>query len=65
MRHWQESCAYCGSTIETIGLDRVDNDLGYEPNNVVGCCSYCNAFKSNGTVEEFVERCRKISHRHP
>ena len=26
---WKKPCEYCGDDIETIGIDRVDNNLGY------------------------------------
>lgn len=36
-----------------IGLDRLDNAKGYEPGNVVSCCSECNIARSdNFTPEE-------------
>lgn len=40
-------CHYClGPLDETgIGLDRVDTDGGYTPNNVVPCCGRCNSVK--------------------
>lgn len=40
-------CHYCvGVLPETgSGLDRIDNARGYEPDNVVPCCSDCNRIK--------------------
>jgi len=37
-------CSYCGDALhETgLGLDRLDNDKGYTPDNVVQCCVDCN-----------------------
>jgi hypothetical protein len=35
------------------GLDRVDNNLGYELENVVPCCGYCNYMKMKIPVYEF------------
>ena len=37
------------------GIDRVDNTIGYEIDNVVTCCGYCNFSKGKKTVEEFEE----------
>jgi len=42
---WQIPCTYCGSHIEEIGLDRVDNHQGYHMKNVVACCFTCNRRK--------------------
>lgn len=40
-------CFYCNGLLNTsknkgIGLDRLDNNLGYEINNIVSCCGFCN-----------------------
>lgn len=37
-------CHYCGAQITTKGggLDRINNELGYETGNVVACCTMCN-----------------------
>ena len=36
------------------GIDRVDNERGYDPDNVVSCCRKCNWAKSTMTAEEFL-----------
>lgn len=46
------ACYYCnnelGKKVETgSGLDRLDNNIGYEITNVVSCCTFCNKLKSN------------------
>lgn len=38
MSFWGLPCTYCGEDIDTIGLDRRDNDLGYSTQNIVTCC---------------------------
>lgn len=63
MAFWQQPCSYCGDDIPTIGLDRVDNALGYTLDNVVPCRGTCNAMKSGMKAEEFVARCRRIAAR--
>lgn len=35
------------------GLDRVDNQLGYESSNIVSCCEHCNIAKSDYTEQEW------------
>lgn len=50
---WQEPCSYCGKDIETIGLDRINNNRDYYYNNVCSCCDLCNKMKRSLTVEEF------------
>lgn len=43
---WKQNCFYCNDKIETIGLDRIDNNIGYNINNIVSCCIECNYLKS-------------------
>jgi len=35
------------------GIDRVDNSLGYIPENCVPCCGHCNMAKGSSTQSEF------------
>jgi hypothetical protein len=65
MAHWQKPCSYCGVPIPTIGLDRVDNALGYMMGNIVPCCFTCNVVKGSDTREVFLARCRRIAELHP
>ena len=58
---WRKPCTYCGKAVETIGLDRVDNSLGYVKDNVVSCCALCNFMKRHLPVGVFVEHCRAIA----
>lgn len=57
---WQNSCSYCGSEIETIGLDRVNNKIGYDLKNIVSCCTTCNLLKRALTKEDFLIQIIKI-----
>lgn len=45
----QEACHYCGWALPPagVGLDRLDNAIGYDPSNVVPCCTVCNLVRSN------------------
>ena len=45
------------------GIDRVDNSVGYLPSNCISCCSWCNRAKNNGTLANFVDKCKKITSR--
>jgi len=65
LQHWQKPCSYCGSPIETIGLDRKDNTRGYTPDNVTPCCPDCNWMKGGDTTEVFLARCVRVAERHP
>lgn len=61
---WQHPCYYCGSDIDTIGLDRIDNTQGYTLGNVVSCCTTCNRMKTNLTIEVFLTQCKRIRDNH-
>lgn len=57
---WQEDCHYCGSKIETIGLDRIDPSGNYDIWNVVSCCTLCNRMKGDLSVSTFITHCHKL-----
>ena len=57
---WQNPCNYCGTNIETIGLDRIDSSMGYFLDNIVSCCTICNKMKMTLPKDIFIEHCRKI-----
>lgn len=44
---WEALCFYCGIEIKTVGIDRVDNSVGYQMDNCVPCCKDCNYAKCN------------------
>lgn len=52
MSFWQGNCNYCGDQIATVGIDRVDSDIGYTLDNCVPCCKRCNEIKMAHSVEE-------------
>lgn len=73
-------CYYCGAkhsnakivygktqhrTLRYNGIDRIDNDRGYEIDNVVTCCSYCNRAKMDMGKEDFLALCRRVAKKHP
>lgn len=45
----------CQSRSEYVynGIDRVDNKIGYNKDNIVPCCKICNIAKSNMTLVDF------------
>lgn len=53
--HSKSNKAYNNAFILTNGIDRVDNDRGYNLNNIVSCCRICNSAKSDLPVEDFRE----------
>ena len=60
MRLWGANCIYCGGTIETIGIDRVDNLEGYTVDNSVPCCKRCNVIKMKLSSDDFVKACGDV-----
>lgn len=49
------------TSIMRHGIDRVDNDRGYVPDNVVSCCTMCNKAKHAYTKEQFLDWIRRIN----
>ena len=41
---------------DQLTLDRIDNEIGYEPGNVVACAHIVNKIKSNGDTESIKKR---------
>ena len=56
----EQPCFYCGSK-DSIGIDRIDSDIGYTDKNCVPCCSMCNYMKKDFPQKEFIERCMMIA----
>ena len=62
-----KDCFYCGSPLSNYrriknyygdfrynGIDRIDNNVGYEEGNCVPCCKKCNRAKDIMSKDEFV-----------
>ena len=47
--------------IPANGIDRVNNTLGYTPDNCIPCCTSCNMMKRNMTFETFIQQCKRIA----
>jgi len=49
-----DNCFYCGQQPDPLnGIDRVDNCRGYEEDNVVTACGFCNFAKSTQSRKDF------------
>ena len=57
---WHAKCTYCGDDIETAGVDRMNNSIGYEKSNCTPCCGVCNIMKTNHSTEFFINHIQKI-----
>lgn len=57
---WQKSCTYCGDKIDTIGLDRINSEKGYDMSNLVPCCATCNWMKIDKSTEDWITHIKKI-----
>jgi hypothetical protein len=64
MSFCNEPCWYCGCKISTIGLDRVDNQIGYLVSNIISCCRYCNWMKRDTDYKVFISHCKLIANKH-
>ena len=51
-------CYCCNKKFNYTGLDRINNNRGYEIGNVLPCCKYCNAGKNNDTLFNHWTRCK-------
>lgn len=69
----QQNCYYCNKEPSQIyeipgangnfiynGIDRIDNELGYDLNNCVSCCKWCNRAKDTMSYDEFLNHILKI-----
>lgn len=66
-----KKCYYCGAENSSQkygffhnGIDRVDNDLGYTPENVVPCCKVCNYAKNNMSQNDFFSWVLRVAEQH-
>lgn len=57
-------CNYCGTPPNPLnGVDRLNNEIGYNIDNCVPCCFNCNRAKGTLTIEQFKELIIKIYNR--
>lgn len=45
------------------GVDRLDNNIGYEKDNCVPCCWVCNELKKAKTLDSFINHILKIANK--
>lgn len=48
-----------GTGLKRNGIDRVDNERGYEPGNCVSCCTSCNREKRHQSQQDFIDNTRR------
>lgn len=59
-----EKCYYCNKDVSKThinGIDRKNNEIGYNMSNCASCCSQCNYMKGSLTVYEFIDTCKRVS----
>lgn len=63
-----QKCYYTGIPLtlkqncdNTISLDRLNNEMGYDKNNVVFCCGYINYMKNDLSYNQFISTCKQIT----
>lgn len=54
------SCYYCGKA-EAMGVDRLNNSVGYTKENSVSCCHFCNRMKWTHPESYFLEHITQIA----
>jgi hypothetical protein len=68
-------CYYCGKIPGQVcierngnfvynGIDRIDNDVGYETANCVSCCKDCNFAKRDMSYDKFINMCLMVAEKH-
>lgn len=58
---WNKKCYYCDNEIIGIGIDRIDNNIGYELTNCIPCCTICNKMKNTQSQSDFIYKCKIIA----
>ena len=68
----RNKCYYCstensnclslknGRKLYYNGIDRIDNDIGYQPTNCVSCCKQCNFSKRDLSVGSFLSWAKNV-----
>lgn len=53
------------AVVRIVGVDRVDNDRGYEEDNCVPCCFQCNRAKGAMKQSAFLSWARRVAGARP
>lgn len=61
---WQLPCYYCASPIQSVGIDRKDNEIGYEVSNCLPCCTTCNLMKRGMDDNQYITHCKVVAGYH-
>lgn len=54
------NCYYCGD-ITTMTVDRINSSGGYNFDNCISCCIYCNNIKAAMDLQSFMKKCKNIT----
>lgn len=57
---FNSNCYFCNDLYDGLGMDRLDNAIGYKLNNIVPCCYRCNIMKHTSTEDDFIKQIEKI-----
>ncbi len=57
-------CFYTGKPMKIGSVDRIDNERGYSPTNIIMCERYVNIFRGDIPRDDFIELCRTIARNH-
>jgi len=60
MTFWKQPCYYCGAHIDYVGIDRLNNNVGYSLENCVPCCATHNYMKMELDEKQFYEEMLKV-----
>jgi hypothetical protein len=60
-------CYICGKNgvMNELGIDRINNELGYIDGNVAACCWECNKAKGNLKSLKFLQWLKRLQPKHP
>lgn len=50
-----QPCFYCNDSESLIGIDRINNEIGYKIENCTPCCRICNVAKNIISYEEWID----------